>query len=211
MRLRQSMSPGSLRWVLATTLMLVADGVPDECATVVAVPALLLSERHVRDLVMDMEIRYLANRDPNVLFALVTDSRDSRERPQERDEILSLCEKLVQQLNERYGADGDTPFYLLHRFRAYNACEERWIGWERKRGKLLDLNQLLRGVRDRFPVKVGNVDALRRVRYVIVLDSDTELPRDAARHLVGTIAHPLNRPVFENRGQPSFISESLSL
>jgi hypothetical protein len=174
-----------------------AHGVPDECATIVAVPALLLTERHVRDLVMDMEIRYLANREPNVLFALVTDSRDSRERPEERDEVLSLCEQLVQQLNERYGADGHTPFYLLHRFRAYNPCEERWIGWERKRGKLLDLNQLLRGVRDRFPVKVGNVHALRRVRYVIVLDSDTELPRDAARRLVGTIAHPLNRAVID--------------
>jgi cyclic beta-1,2-glucan synthetase len=174
-----------------------ADGVPDECATVVAVPALLLTERHVRDLVMDMEIRYLANRDPNVVFALVTDSRDSRERPQERDEVVSLCEQLVQELNERYGADGHTPFYLLHRFRVYNPCEERWIGWERKRGKLLDLNQLLRGVRDRFPVKVGAVDALRRVRYVIVLDSDTELPRDAARRLVGTIAHPLNRAVID--------------
>jgi cellulose synthase/poly-beta-1,6-N-acetylglucosamine synthase-like glycosyltransferase len=174
-----------------------ADGVPDDCATVVAVPALLLTERHVRDLVMDMEIRYLANRDANVVFALVTNSRDSRERPQERDEVLYLCERLVQQLNERYGADGHTPFYLLHRFRAYNPCESRWIGWERKRGKLLDLNQLLRGVRDRFPVKVGNVGALRRVRYVIVLDSDTELPRDAARRLIGTIAHPLNRAVID--------------
>jgi len=174
-----------------------ADGVPDECATVVAIPALLLNERHVRDLVMDMEIRYLANRDPNVLFALVTDSGDSRERPQERDEVLSLCEQLVHELNERYGGDGHTPCYLLHRFRAYNPSEERWIGWERKRGKLLDLNQLLRGVRDRFPVKVGNIDALRRVRYVIVLDSDTELPRDAARRLVGTIAHPLNRAVID--------------
>ena len=70
--------------------------------------------------------------------------------------MLSLCEQLVQELNERYGDDGHTPFYLLHRFRAYNPSEERWIGWERKRGKLLDLNQLLRGVRDRFPVKVGN-------------------------------------------------------
>jgi hypothetical protein len=174
-----------------------SEGVADECATVVAVPALLLSDRHVRDLVMDMEIRYLANRDENVLFALVTNSRDSEERPEERDEVLRLCQQLVEQLNERYGANGHTPFYLLHRFRAYNPCEKRWIGWERKRGKLLDLNQLLRGVRDRFPVKVGNLDALRRVRYVIVLDSDTELPRDAARRLVGTIAHPLNRAVID--------------
>jgi cyclic beta-1,2-glucan synthetase len=174
-----------------------ADGVPDECATVVAVPALLLTERHVRDLVMDMEIRYLANRDANIRFALMTDSRDSRERPAERDEVLRLCEQLVRELNERYGADGHTPFYLLHRFRAYNPSEARWIGWERKRGKLLDLNQLLRGVRDRFPVKVGNVPALRCARYVIVLDADTEMPRDAARRLVGAMAHPLNRAVID--------------
>jgi hypothetical protein len=174
-----------------------ASGLPEECTAVVAVPALLLNERHVRDLVMDMEIRYLANQDANVMFALVTDLRDSPDRPEECDEVLSLCVRLVSQLNERYGVDRRTPFYLLHRFRAYNPCEERWIGWERKRGKLLDLNQLLRGVRDRFPVKVGNINALRRARYVIVLDSDTELPRDAARRLVGTMAHPLNRAVID--------------
>ena len=128
-----------------------AAGVPDDCATLVAVPALLLNEPHVRDLVMDMEIRYLANRDPNVMFALVTNSRDSRERPQEHDDVLRLCERLVGELNQRYGTAGHTPFYLLHRFRAYSPSEDRWIGWERKRGKLLDLNQLLRGVPTAFP------------------------------------------------------------
>ena len=174
-----------------------AAGVPDDCATLVAVPALLLNEPHVRDLVMDMEIRYLANRDPNIMFALVTNSRDSRQRPQEHDDVLRLCERLVGELNQRYGTAGHTPFYLLHRFRAYSPSEGRWIGWERKRGKLLDLNQLLRGVRDRFPVKVGNIAALRSVRYVIVVDSDTDLPRDAARRLIGTMAHPLNRAVLD--------------
>jgi hypothetical protein len=172
-------------------------GVPDECATLVAVPALLINEQHVRDLVMDMEIRYLANRDRNIMFALVTNSRDAQERPREDDQGLRLCQALVAELNQRYGTDGHTPFYLLHRFRAFNPSEGRWIGWERKRGKLFDLNQLLRGVRDRFPVKVGNVAALQHVRFVIVLDSDTELPRDAARRLVGTIAHPLNRAVVD--------------
>ena len=129
-----------------------ADGVPDDCATLVAVPALLLNEPHVRDLVMDMEIRYLANRDPNVMFALVTNSRDSRERPQERDDVLRLCERLVQELNERYGtADGTRRSICCTGSAPTTRREERWIGWERKRGKLLDLNQLLRGVRDRFP------------------------------------------------------------
>ncbi|MGE0443812.1 MAG: glucoamylase family protein [Vicinamibacterales bacterium] len=172
-------------------------GVPGEHATLVAVPALLINEQHVRDLVMDMEIRYLANRDRNIMFTLVTNSRDSHVRPREDDQGLRLCQELVAELNQRYGTDGHTPFYLLHRFRAFNPSERRWIGWERKRGKLFDLNQLLRGVRDRFPVKVGNVAALHHVRYVIVLDSDTELPRDAARRLVGTMAHPLNRAVVD--------------
>ena len=172
-------------------------GVPAECATLVAVPALLINEQHVRDLVMDMEIRYLANRDRNVMFALITNSRDAQERPREDGQALRLCQALVAELNQRYGTDGHTPFYLLHRFRAFNPSEGRWIGWERKRGKLLDLNQLLRGVRDRFPVKVGNGAALPHVRFVIVLDSDTELPRDAARRLIGTIAHPLNRAVVD--------------
>ena len=101
------------------------------------------------------------------------------------------------ELNQRYGTAGHTPFYLLHRFRLYSPSEDRWIGWERKRGKLQDLNQLLRGVRDRFPVKVGNIEALRSVQYVIVVDSDTDLPRDAARRLIGTMAHPLNRAVLD--------------
>ena len=173
------------------------EGVPAECTTLVAVPSLLIDERHVRELVMDMEIRYLANRDARIMFALVTNARDSRNRPDGEGEALRLAETLVAGLNARYGAEGHTPFYLLHRKRAFNPGEGRWIGWERKRGKLLDLNQLLRGVRDRFPVKVGNVATLETVRYVIVLDSDTELPRDAARRLIGTIAHPLNQAVLD--------------
>jgi cyclic beta-1,2-glucan synthetase len=174
-----------------------SDGIPDGCATLVAVPAILLNEQHVRELVMDQEIRYLANRDANLSFALVTNSRDSVQPAEERHEVLSLCEQLIRELNERYGTHNRTPFYLFHRFRAFNPSEGRWMGWERKRGKLLDLNQLLGGVRDRFPVKIGDLRWLAKVRYVITLDSDTELPRDAARRLVGSIAHPLNRAVVD--------------
>ena len=174
-----------------------SEGIPDECATMVAVPALLLNQRHVHELVKDMEVRYLGNRDRNLWFALVTNSPDSNEPSDEHNQLLWLCERLVRELNERHGRHGHTPFFLFHRFRAYNPGEQRWMGWERKRGKLHDLNQLLRGVRDRFPVKVGNLERLPRIRYVITLDSDTQLPRDAARRLVGTMAHPLNRAVVD--------------
>ena len=172
--------------------------IPDDCKTMVAVPALLLSEQHVHELVMDLEIRYLANRDPQLYFALLTDSTDAAdEAGAEHEPLVPLAASLVEGLNERYGTHGRTPFYLFHRHRVYNPCERRWMGWERKRGKLLDLNRLLRGGFDSFPVKVGNLDVLPCIRYVITLDSDTQLPRDAAHRLVGTLAHPFNRAVID--------------
>ena len=173
-------------------------GIPADCETMVAVPALLLTEQHVHELVMDLEIRYLANRDPHLHFALLTDSVDAVDEAAAASEpLVPLAVSLVEGLNARYGADGRTPFYLFHRHRVYNASEQRWMGWERKRGKLLDLNRLLRGGHDSFPVKVGNLDVLPRIRYVITLDSDTQLPRDAAHRLVGAMAHPLNRAVID--------------
>lgn len=167
--------------------------IPDDCATLVAVPALLLNEAHVHELVMDLEIRYLANRDRNLYFALLTDAPDATTPVEERDDLVRTCEALIGSLNRRYGSGDRTPFYLFHRARQYNASERRWMGWERKRGKLVDLNRLLRGGPDRFPVKVGDERVLPRIRYVLTLDADTQLPRDAAHRLVGAIAHPLNR------------------
>ena len=174
-----------------------SEGIPADCATMVAVPTLLLNERQVRQLVMDLEIRFLANRDPNLYFALLTDSPDSDKPHDERDALVDVCRELVEDLNDRYGSATHTPFYMLHRERTYNASEGRWMGWERKRGKLLDLNQLTRGGFDAFPVKIGDLKVLPKIRYVITLDSDTQLPRDAAHKLVGAIAHPLHRAVID--------------
>ena len=174
-----------------------SEGIPADCATMVAVPTLLLNERQVRQLVMDLEIRFLANRDPNLYFALLTDSPDSDKPHDERDALVDVCRELVEDLNDRYGSATHSPFYMLHRERTYNASEGRWMGWERKRGKLLDLNQLTRGGFDAFPVKIGDLKVLPKIRYVITLDSDTQLPRDAAHKLVGAIAHPLHRAVID--------------
>ncbi|MCA1584268.1 MAG: glycosyl transferase [Acidobacteria bacterium] len=171
--------------------------IPDDCATLVAVPSLLLSESHVHELVMDLEIRYLANRDANLFFALITDGPDSMSPIEERDDLVKTCAGLIHGLNRRYGTPGRTPFYLFHRYREFNASEGRWMGWERKRGKILDLNRLLRGEPDRFPIKVGDPQVLSRIRYVLTLDADTQLPRDAAHRLVGAMAHPLNRAVLD--------------
>ena len=172
-----------------------SEGVPDDCVTMVAVPALLIDEAQVHDLVLDLEIRFLANRDRNLYFALLTDPPDSDRPKDQRDALVEICSRLIERLNLRYRREGRSPFFLLHRHRTYNQAEGRWMGWERKRGKLLDLNQVLRGTFDAFPVKVGDLSVLPSVRYVITLDSDTQLPRDSAARLIGTIAHPLNRGV----------------
>jgi cyclic beta-1,2-glucan glucanotransferase len=172
-------------------------GIPDEYATMVAVPALLLNEAQVRSLAMDLEIRYLANRDPNLFFALLTDSPDSERPVEEPDGLAEIGRRIIDDLNLRYGRGGRTPFLLLHRHRVFNESEGRWMGWERKRGKLLDLNRLLRGRFDSFPVKAGDLRTLPPIRYVITVDSDTQLPRDSAQRLIGAIAHPLNRAVID--------------
>ena len=172
-------------------------GIPDDCATMVAVPTLLFSEEQVHDLALDLEIRFLANRDRNLYFALLTDLTDA-ERPRDpNDALVTLCVRLIEGLNQRYREEGRPRFFLFHRHHAYNEAEGRWMGWERKRGKLLDLNRLLRGSFDAFPVKVGDLSVLPRIRYVITLDGDTQLPRDSAVRLVGAIAHPLNRAVVD--------------
>jgi len=176
-----------------------SEGIPDHCTTMVAVPSLLLNEAQVRDLVLDLEIRYLANDSPNLYFALLTDSPDSDHPTKENDELVNLCQKLIDGLNDRYRDHTRMPFFMLHRHLSYNEVEGRWMGWERKRGKLLDLNQLLRGTFDAFPVQAGDRSVLSSVKYVIALDSDTQLPRDSAAKLVGTIAHPLNQAVVHPR------------
>lgn len=175
-------------------------GIPVDYTTLVAVPTLLMNEKQVRDLVDDLEIRFLANPDPNLHFALLTDLPDSVSRPRENDTdpLVDLAVSLINDLNQRYPASPKHgSFFLLHRHRIFNARQGVWMGWERKRGKLLDLNNYLRGEFDAFPVKTGNLSILPRVQYIITLDSDTQLPRGTAAAMVGAIAHPLNRAVID--------------
>ncbi len=175
-------------------------GIPADCATLVAVPTLLMSEAQLRELVADLEVRYLANQDPNLHFALITDLPDAVTRPRENDSdpLVDLAVKLIDGLNARYcGQHTGGCFVLFHRLRIFNARQGVWMGWERKRGKLLDLNKYLEGVFDAFPVKAGPVEAVRHIRYIITLDSDTQLPRGTAATMVGAMAHPLNRAVID--------------
>ena len=172
-------------------------GIPGDCVTVVAVPTLLTSEAQVRAAVHGLEIRFLANRDANLHFALLTDPPDSSQEFDDKDSLAGFCSSLIVELNEKYGPAKSGSFFHFHRNRVYNPSEGIWMGWERKRGKLLDFNRFLLHQSDPFPSKTGDLSLLSDVRYVITLDLDTQLPADAGRRLVATLAHPLNRAIID--------------
>jgi cyclic beta-1,2-glucan synthetase len=170
-------------------------GIPPESSTLVVVPAMLTTTENVEDLVGALEVRFLANRDENLRFGLLTDFRDAHEEKMAGDDpLLLLVRQRIEELNEKYQGTGDT-FFLFHRPRQWNQQERIWMGYERKRGKLSELNLLLRGGSGSgFSLIVGNIGVLQEVKYVITLDMDTDLPRDSAWQLVGAMAHPLNHP-----------------
>jgi hypothetical protein len=170
-------------------------GIPAEHRTLVAVPAMLTSEPAVRELVEQIELRYLANQDDNLWFALLSDFPDADQEALAGDQrLLELARTQIEQLNQHYCADRAGVFFLFHRPRKWNRQQGVWMGEERKRGKLAAMNRLLRtGVADAFAATIGDLPRLCSVRYVITLDSDTRLPRDAGRELVGCAAHPLNQ------------------
>jgi len=176
-------------------------GIPATSRTMVVVPTLLTSPQAVADLLEGLEIRYLGNRDPNLFFSLLTDFRDAHEPTQPEDaELLRLARDGIQSLNTRYSPEGVTVFYLFHRPRVWNPHERLWMGYERKRGKLEQFNALLRGgPSDPFAEIIGDLALLFTIQYVLTLDTDTGLARDTAFKLIGTMAHPLNRPRFDPR------------
>ncbi len=174
-------------------------GLPRDMRTLVVIPALLGSARNVATLLEGLEVRFLGNRDEHLHFGLLTDWSDAPQETLAADEpLLRRARNGIEKLNDKHRGPGHDRFFLFHRPRRWNPSERLWMGYERKRGKLADLNALLRGGgRDRFSLVVGEIDALSNVRYVITLDSDTQLPRDSARQFVGAMAHPLNRPRFD--------------
>ncbi|MGZ4792540.1 MAG: glucoamylase family protein, partial [Ilumatobacteraceae bacterium] len=177
-------------------------GVPTDLRTLVVVPMLLANEADAESLVSGLEVHYLGNREGDVRFALLSDWLDapSEEVPGD-EELLATAAAAIDRLNERHGEapGGGARFLLFHRKRRWNEAEGCWMGWERKRGKLHELNALLRGsqttsiITTERPASIPPTD----VRYVVTLDADTRLPRGAVGQLVGTIAHPLNQPTFD--------------
>lgn len=173
-------------------------GIPDRARSLVVIPSLFGSLEEVDELVGALEVRYLANRDANLYFALLSDFTDASSQDTALDAaLLGRAAERIDALNTTYGGGSDR-FFLFHRPRRLNRADDVWMGYERKRGKLGELNALLRGEgRDRFALIVGDLGYLHAITYVITLDADTELPRDAARQFASAMAHPLNRPVYD--------------
>jgi cellobiose phosphorylase len=181
-------------------------GIPKDYRALVAVPTLLTNKGYILELLEGLEIRYLANKDARLHYALLTDFMDADTEFLEDDQALvELASDGIAALNRKYQSavvsqPAEDIFFLLHRPRKWNPAEKKWMGYERKRGKLTALNALLRGRgHDEFSTITGDYHLLEGVRYVITLDSDTHLPREAAWKLVAAMAHPLNEPVYSEK------------
>ena len=176
------------------------DGIGEVGRTMVVIPTIFSSETNVRELLERLEIHFLANQDENLHFGLLGDFADADAEEMPEDEpLLDVALNGIAELNKRYGKGPSQIFHLFHRQRRWNPSEKRWMGWERKRGKLHEFNRVLRGARDTsFIVQTADQSLLSTVRFVITLDSDTQLPRDVARKLIGTAIHPLNRPEIDH-------------
>ncbi|HYN07744.1 MAG TPA: glucoamylase family protein [Vicinamibacterales bacterium] len=175
------------------------DVIPRDARTMVVVPTILDSVARVRELAEHLEVQAAGNLDPHIHFALLSDFRDATSESQPQDGmILTAARDAINALNAQYPGEAGGRFFLFHRTRQWNEREQLWMGWERKRGKIEEFNRMLRGATDTsFTVQIGDLDVLPRVKYCITLDSDTRLPRDAARQLIGIITHPLSRATYD--------------
>ena len=178
-------------------------GIPVDFSSIVVIPTLLSSMKDIDKLVEGLEVRFLANRDEHLYFALLTDFKDAREENMPGDEALLLNAKdKIIELNRKYERKRNDTFFLFHRPRHWNKKDKIWMGFERKRGKLAELNALCRGNgKAYFSVIIGEEDVFTNVKYIITLDTDTQLPRDTAWKMIGTLAHPLNRALYSEKKQ----------
>ncbi len=176
-----------------------SSGIPRESSTLITVPTMLANKRVVAELLNKMEVCYLSNRAGNVYFSLLTDFEDAEAETMPHDgPLLELAKDGIKRLNDTYAIDGRRPFLFFHRPRMWNGREKCWMGYERKRGKLEALNRFLRSPETNDFLIEGDFSIVSTIKYVITLDTDTELPRDCAKHLIETMAHPLNAPVYDS-------------
>ncbi len=176
-------------------------GIPEEYRTMVVIPTMLNNGAEIEDLIESIEVRFIANRNENLSFALLTDFKDAKQEIMAEDEaLLQYVKTKIIELNRKYERPDNDTFFLFHRPRLWNPREKTWMGYERKRGKLGELNALIQGNgKDFFSLIIGDESVYTSVKYVITLDTDTQLPRDVAWKMIAAMAHPLNHPVYNTK------------
>jgi cyclic beta-1,2-glucan synthetase len=174
--------------------------IPASSRTMVAIPSMLTSVSEIEELVEELEVRYLANRNDNLHFGLLTDYTDASSETLPNDQkLLDTVKNGIEALNRKYKRENNDLFYLFHRPRKWNSQENAWMGYERKRGKLSDLNALLRGNRkELFSLIIGDQSVFPKIKYVITLDVDSQLPLGSAWKMIGTMAHPINQAWYDS-------------
>ena len=176
------------------------DGIPESMGSIVVMPALLTDEKRVEQLLENIECHYLANREENLYFALLGAFADSNGPNKENDvNVLQTASQGIKALNLKYANDGKDLFYFYNRLRKYNEKDDRWTGWERKRGALIEFNDMLLGSQETSVIFYSNGKLpATDIKYVITLDADTILPFGMAKKMIGAMAHPLNKPVIDS-------------
>jgi cellobiose phosphorylase len=176
---------------------------PEKYSAAVVIPTLLNDEARVKELIADLEVYYLANEEKNLYYALLGDFKDSSKEQEESDKgIVETALSTIKALNSKYAKEGKDIFYFFNRYRQYNEKEGIWLGWERKRGKLMEFNALIRGDKNTsYNVISGDISNLFKVKYIITLDADTKLPRGSAKKLIGAMTHTLNIPYVDEKSK----------
>jgi cyclic beta-1,2-glucan synthetase len=174
-------------------------GIPDEFSTMAVVPTILPNEDRVSEILSQLELMYLGNRDKNLRFAIAGDFKDCASETNRLDQaIIKKALSGIERLNRKYSDNGEPVFFFMHRKRQFNQSHGRWMGWERKRGAIIEFNRLLKGAKDTsYAYLSHDVSSLPFVKYVITLDADTMLPMGTAKRLIGAMAHPLNQPYVD--------------
>jgi len=178
------------------------DGIPDEYKTIIIIPTVLPNVNRVKSIFNQLEVNYCANKNKNIYFAILGDFIDSKQEFMgNEEEIIKTGLELTKELNKKYSKNEDI-FYYLHRKRIYNPAQEKWMGWERKRGAIYEFVELIRGNLDtNFIILSSDITPLKNAKYIITIDADTIMPIGSAEKLIGTICHPLNKAEYDaNKG-----------
>ncbi len=175
------------------------EGIGEENRTIVVIPTILNNIEKAQDVIDSMEVYHLANSDENIYFALLGDFQDSEQKEEAQDKIINEAMlSAVKRLNSKYRNKEEDLFYFFNRYRKFNEKENTWMGWERKRGKLMEFNSLIRGDKNTsYDVISGDLSELSKAKYIITLDVDTQLPRGSAKKLIGAMSHILNKPYID--------------